>query len=194
MSRGRKLVACWLGSKLLTKPLYFDRAPFQWKSPLACLQATIRSLCFLRSLKPKGTLFLWSQKIAESRNIRIYIISFSDSCDCDFVICIHSFIQLFICCILFSNCSQAVAREKLDKIREENQSKTRKDYEMTISELKVGPLSRTNYFGFDCWATNAKALKKLRQENEGTGSFIYGGYFRQISLQLLNELIALPSW
>ena len=78
----------------------------------------------------------------------IYIISSSDSYDCDFVICIHSFIQLFICCIFFSNCPQAVAREKLDKIREENQSKTRKDYEMTISELKVGPLSRSNYFGF----------------------------------------------
>ena len=32
----------------------------------------------------------------------------------------------------------AVAREKLDKMREENESKTRKQLEMTISGLKVG--------------------------------------------------------
>lgn len=34
-------------------------------------------------------------------------------------------------------CPQAVAREKLDKMREANESKTRKELEMTITDLKV---------------------------------------------------------
>ena len=47
-----------------------------------------------------------------------------------FILNTFIFFSLFIC-------TQAVAREKLDKIREANESNTRKELEMTISDLKV---------------------------------------------------------
>ena len=101
-----------------------------------------RSLCFHDRSNLKAHFFFGRRRSLKAET--------SCSCDRAFVICIHSFIPLFIYFLLlfFSNCPQAVAREKLDKIREENQSKTRKDYEMTISELKVGSVSRSDYFGF----------------------------------------------
>lgn len=41
-------------------------------------------------------------------------------------------------------CSQVVAREKLDKMREANESKTRKELEMTITDLKVSSVCLVN--------------------------------------------------
>ena len=76
---------------------------------------------------------------------------------------------------LFYNFPQAVAREKLDKIREENQSKTRKDYEMTISELKVGPLSRSNYFGLGVEQRTLKLSKDYGRKNKAQGALCKAG-------------------
>ena len=64
----------------------------------------------------------------------------------------------------YCNSPQAVAREKLDKMREANESKTRKELEMTIADLKVSSVSVVT---LRSKGGNAKAVKRVSRCNGG---------------------------